>query len=201
MEPKFDIHVKWVDDDSPDNSYLGEYKSRLTTDEAYINRKTGVFVVPGIEWVEKTFDTQEQADKFMEELRELCIDSDDYEEGDKVVVRHEYYQEISTHYSRNEYEIYVSCNYQHPKPEEYQYFIQDFERLESYGDDWWSMGCVVTACLNGVELGQASVWGYESDMDEEYKREVEQDVTSMAIVDAKKNLEGLLKAMKEQETK
>lgn len=201
MEPKFDIKVKWVDDDSPDNSYLGEYKSRLTTDEAYINRKTGVFVVPGIEWVEKTFDTQEQADKFMEELRDLELDFDDFEEGDKIVVSHEYYQEVSTRYGRNEYEFYVSCNYPHPKPDEYQYFIQDFKRLESYGDDWWSMGCIVTASLNGVELGQASVWGFESDMDEESKKEAEDDVAAQAEDDAKKNLEGLLSTIKEQETK
>lgn len=197
MEPKFDIHVKWVDDDSPDNSYLGEYKDRLTTDEAYINRKTGVFVVPGIEWVEKTFDTQEQADKFMEELQDLCIDSDDYEEGDKVVVRHEYYQEISTHYSRNEYEFYVSCNYPHPKPEEYQYFLYDFERLESYGDEWWSKGCIVTAFLNGIELGNASLWGIESDSDEGYFKETEEDLTAQAIDEAKKNLEKILSAIKE----
>ncbi len=197
MEPKFDISIKWEDDDSPDNSWLGEFKGREPADEAYINRKTGVFVNPEI-MLTKEFETFLEANSFMKDLDDLDISYSDWgdEEEGGITVEYPYYEEVSSNYRRNEYEYYVSCNFPHPKPEEYKYFIQDFHRLEDYGEGWNSMGCIVTVSLQGIELGHNSLWGIESDADDECKREVEQDITAGAIEEAKKNLVKLMEDTK-----
>lgn len=199
MKPKFDIHVKWEEEDSPDTSWLGEFTSRPKNNEAYIDRRTDVFVNPNV-WFNIAFDTEEKADEFIDKIESLGIPWTKEEEKDSdIIVQHAYYEELpfSCHYERNEFEYYVSCNYPNPKPDEYQYFIADCKQLEKYGDTWWMKGCIVKAYLQGIELGNASLWGIESDSDEGYFKETEEDLTAQAIDEAKKNLEKILSAIKE----
>ena len=63
------------------------------------------------------------------------------------------------------------------------YVLQDFCRLESLGQDWWLVGLIATAYLNGIELGGASLWGIESDGDE-YLDSVADDLTHEAVAEA-----------------
>lgn len=198
MSPKFDIHVKWEDDEDPDLSWLGEFTYRTKGDEAYIDRTTDIFINPSVN-VTKEFKTEDEAEKFIDSLENLGVTFTYYDDNSITIVEHAYYEELpfSCHYARNEYEYYFSCNYPHPKPEEYKYFIADCKRLEKYGDTWWMKGCIVKAYLQGIELGNASLWGIESDSDEGYFKETEEDLTAQAIDEAKKNLEKILSAIKE----
>lgn len=69
---------------------------------------------------------------------------------------------------------------------------QDAERLAAYNrQEWWMEGCVVKAYLNGAEIGQASLWGIESDRDEAYTKQVEQELTQEAREAAEAWLEKL----------
>lgn len=48
-----------------------------------------------------------------------------------------------------------------------KYAYQDYRRMERYNaGDWCMYGLVVTASRYGVELGEASLWGVESDCQE-----------------------------------
>jgi hypothetical protein len=66
---------------------------------------------------------------------------------------------------------------------------RDFEVLKAWCDDeWWYCGIVVTVTLDGVELGEASVWGIEAnypDSKNEYLSEVANDLLHEAIAEAK----------------
>lgn len=69
-------------------------------------------------------------------------------------------------------------------------FRWDWTRLERYGNDWNNVGVEVKAYRHGVELGEASVWGIESDADD-YLVETAHDLASEAIAEAEKRLEEL----------
>ena len=91
--------------------------------------------------------------------------------------------------------IWVPSNLGYDEPE---HLIQDFKRFISYQKyEWCYTGCVVTVSLvvkhilhdgctkeSTVQLGQNSLWGIESDCGEEYKKEVEGDVTREAKIEA-----------------
>lgn len=76
-----------------------------------------------------------------------------------------------------------------------QYVRQDTERMESYGQSWNMLGCVVELHVGGVKIDSASLWSIESDSDPEYAREVEEDLTNEVLIAA--NLEKTIAAYKQ----
>ena len=48
------------------------------------------------------------------------------------------------------------------------YALQDYERMERYGDYWSFVGIVVKMFIEGEEVDSASLWGIESDSDDKY---------------------------------
>ena len=76
----------------------------------------------------------------------------------------------------------------------------NFRRLRGFGDDWYNVGVVVKAFKNGVELGDASLWGLESDAGP-YLVEVAHDVAYEAIQEAKITLQHLVTSKAEEEGK
>ena len=77
------------------------------------------------------------------------------------------------------------------------YVRQDYKRLREYGVYWWSVGIVVTVSRAGIELGDASVWGIESDSDEGYLTEMALDLVGDALEQARAALERLCGASSE----
>lgn len=67
----------------------------------------------------------------------------------------------------------------------------DFRFLKAWCDDEWQwVGVIVTASKNGIELGNASLWGIESES-RDYLLEVAEDLASEAVSEAKATLGGL----------
>lgn len=68
------------------------------------------------------------------------------------------------------------------------YIQQDYERARGQGGDWGMYGIRVTAFRAGIALGEASLWGIESDSDEEYFTETARDLATEAITEAEQAL-------------
>jgi len=188
---KFDIKIKWEDDDNPDLSWLGTYKGDKPK-TAYVDRKNNLLVVPDRRLM-KTFGTYEQADNFNQELEDLNIRTDFWQEENengKFDVKYVFYKELpfSCRFGRNDYQYIESWNYPKPTDEELEYIIQDTRLLESCGDSWYMRGCIVTASLNGVELGSDSILGLNSMMTEEESQQVIDELTENAITEARNQL-------------
>ena len=60
------------------------------------------------------------------------------------------------------------------------------DRLASY--DWYFIGIVVTAYQYGVKLGQASLWGIESDSGQDYIDSTAYDLAAEALAEARDKL-------------
>jgi hypothetical protein len=61
----------------------------------------------------------------------------------------------------------------------------DYERLRAWcNDDWYYCGVIVTASRNGIEIGNASLWGIESDAGD-YLLKVANDLAPQAIAEAR----------------
>jgi len=74
--------------------------------------------------------------------------------------------------------------------------LQDHRRHEDYcRGDWWVVGLIVSVSLDGHKLGQASIWGVESDCGEEYRDELVADLTADATAEARKALADILAAV------
>ena len=73
-----------------------------------------------------------------------------------------------------------------------RYLFQDADRLRAYyANDWGFVGIVATVRINGREIGNASVWGFESDMDDcEFKAEG-RNIAREAIADARQWVKAL----------
>lgn len=72
------------------------------------------------------------------------------------------------------------------------YGMQDYKRMEGLdAGDWCYMGVIVKASRNGIDLGEASLWGIESDSGAAYLDEVIKDLSGEAVAEAKKNLKEL----------
>lgn len=68
---------------------------------------------------------------------------------------------------------------------------QDYERMEGLNrGDWYFVGVVAKVFKKGIELGNASLWGIESDAGD-YFNEVAKEVADEAMIEAKKNLAAL----------
>jgi hypothetical protein len=199
MNKKFDINVRWKDDDNPDLSWLGEYKANRP-DTLYIDRKNEVLINPNVR-LDKEFTVEKEYDDFVAELEyfDIPFDGEEYEDDEdgniiRWVINYVYWEKLSysCRYDRNSYQFVESMNYQDTTDkEEYGYFKDDVKRLEDYGNYWNMRGCIVTASLNGVELGSGSLWGLESDMDDAQEKQFIDELTSEAIDEAKKNLSEL----------
>lgn len=70
--------------------------------------------------------------------------------------------------------------------------IRDYSRLESINrGDVSFIGIIVTVHLEGVELGFDSLWGIESDSDEDYISDMIHDVAMQAIGEAMNKMASL----------
>lgn len=194
MKKQIDINVKWEDDVDPDLSWLGEYKGNRP-DTLYVDRANDVLINPNIEIVKKFSDESEYND-YRDSLDEKEIPFIDYDylDADNNAVYelyHPYWEDLSfsCHFERHDFQFIESMNYQESTTkEDYGYFMNDVKRLEKYGRSWNMMGCIVTASVDGIELGGASLRGLESDMSDADKQEVIDDLTSEATEEAKKKL-------------
>lgn len=65
-----------------------------------------------------------------------------------------------------------------------EYARQDYDRACDYGHGWSYVGIQVTARRTGIELGNASLWGIESDSAEEYFTETAFELADEAIAAA-----------------
>lgn len=85
----------------------------------------------------------------------------------------------------NNYFKEVAKSDQYTVQDAIKWTLQDWKRMENYGNDWYSIGIVVTAFLDGIELGSGSLWGIESDSDDGYFEEVVRDLINEALPEAK----------------
>lgn len=69
-----------------------------------------------------------------------------------------------------------------------RYVIQDYKRMVEHGQSWIMTGVRVTASRAGVTLGNASLWGIESDSDAASVDEIVDDLTSEALREARATL-------------
>lgn len=78
------------------------------------------------------------------------------------------------------------------EPHKLRYLFQDADRLRAYyRNDWAYFGIIARVYANGREIGNASVWGFESDMgDSEFKAEA-RNIARDAIAEARQWLESL----------
>jgi len=191
MKTKLDINVEWVTDDQPDLSWIGQFVDNLDYKQSYIDRKHDIFVNPAT-YLTKTFASYEQSRAFHDEVDNMGIIGDEWDEDNgEFTIQYLSYQELpySCSYGRGEYRYYISCNYPHAsESDDIKYFIEDCRQLERYGIDWYERGCIVKASLNGIQLGYASCWGYDSTMSESEDDEVEKELIWEATEDAKKAL-------------
>jgi hypothetical protein len=190
MTTKFDISVKWQNDENPDLSWLGEYKSKRP-EVAYVDRKNNLLVVPSKD-VEETFNTESDCLDKSQALDEIEVSN--WTEDDLTTLHHPYFQELpfDCRFERNDFQYIETCNYPKPEEDEYRYIIQDVKELEDYNNNQWYMrGCIVTASLNGIELGSSSLWGLSSTMTESEDEDVVKDLTAEATEQAEENLKML----------
>lgn len=77
-----------------------------------------------------------------------------------------------------------------------QYVREDLKRALSFGEDWSWCGIVVEVfdAESGVLLGDASLWGINSDADADYLTSTLADIVSEARSDAMKQIESLRRA-------
>lgn len=67
-----------------------------------------------------------------------------------------------------------------------RYAMQDYKRIESLNrGDWCFIGIIAKVCKHNVELGSASLWGIESNCDDNYKEEIENEMVEEALNEAK----------------
>lgn len=188
---KFDIKVKWVEDESPDLSFLGEYRSKCP-DIAYIDRKNNIVVSPK-RYTTEEFNTEEGRNDRLDYVQDvLGLYCNEYEVDTRFFIEHQVFKEIpfSCDYNYHDYQYIETCNYPRGEDDELDYIIQDAKQLEDYNKgNWYMRGCIVTVRINGVELGCASVYGLSSNMTKEEDKEMIADLTWEAEKEAERNLQ------------
>ena len=76
---------------------------------------------------------------------------------------------------RHEYRFF------NPQPGLEEYVEQEYERMQAYNrGEWWMEGCVVTVSCGGVTASD-SLWGIESDREENDTRTFERDIRREAF--------------------
>jgi hypothetical protein len=191
------FQIEWQYDDSPDLSYLGEYTDQ--PGEWTVDRELGELLGEYID-KEETIPYREDLDKRVTELEDQGYDTDWYEEENEdgqcyFTLRYWGHEvlaaDLCSTYERNSFRYFAPANMDveaESKEDKIKYAIRDFERMEDCNRGYWSpVGCVVTMLIEGEEVAYASLWGIESDSEKEYLKEVEEDLISECISDAKKN--------------
>ena len=122
---------------------------------------------------------------------EVDTDSDTSELGtfddaprSKYAIRHSKGDHRVMDWFNPNWENYKGCT----QKEIREYCRQDYQRAKSYGQEWGYVGIIVTASLENVELGNASLWGIEDDGGDDYIATTEKDLILDAIHDAEANL-------------
>lgn len=190
------FQIEWQYDESPDLSYLGEYTDSPA--EWTIDRKEGWLLGEYIDH-EIPYSDRAVMEKKIEELEDLGMDTDwyyeDLEDGSTLYTLRYWGHEVladnlSTWNDSRSYRYFSPANMdveQESKEDKIKYAIRDYDRMEECNKGYWSpVGCVVTMLIDGEEVAYASLWGIESDAGE-YLKEVEEDLISECIHDAKKN--------------
>jgi hypothetical protein len=190
------FQIEWQYDDSPDLSYLGEYTDNRAA--WTVDRKEGRLLG---EYIENylPFSDQEQMEKKIEELEDDGFDTywnDEILEDESTLYTLHYWgyeviaADLRTNYNTNSYRYFAPANMDveaESKEDKIKYAIRDYERMEDANRGYWQpVGCVVTMYIDGEEVAYASLWGIESDAGD-YLKEVEEDLISECINDAKKN--------------
>lgn len=75
------------------------------------------------------------------------------------------------------------------------YALEDWKRMERYGEDWNFVYCRVAIELNGVEVASDSLGGIESDSGDDHFAEVERDCIQTALASAKAQADALTAAI------
>lgn len=84
-----------------------------------------------------------------------------------------------------------------PREEARRYVLQDLERAEAFESEWWYQGIIVKASREGIELGEGSLWGVETDCGLRHLRSVVEEMTEEAITEARDALGRLCPHCKE----
>jgi len=199
--------VEWVLDENPDTSYLGEYTSNQS-DGWFIDRERGLLLGDPVLEPEEPLDFEEIA-AYEAWLDEWDVWNNNYGREVLADVgaswnRNELRFYVPPIKIRGYHDYTADRDYfdDVAKPQLRQYNIsvpddddvagmtkatvalwccQDYERMEDLNcGSWCFMGCVVTATVNGIEVGRASLWGIESDSDEEWKAQIEEGLVNQA---------------------
>lgn len=196
-----EYNVKIVLDDSPDLSWLGTLTDK-TPECNYIDKKEGLFIgfdgylsviLPNDKFKPYSEPTESDVVTYLENKLnmadvEICdlwldADSDSPDSWQVYFYGREVLANVKQWYNRNSYRYYYSMNGLNPrtskeelkeysKEERLKWAIQDYERLYGYDHNRWYMTGII------VELGDISesLWGIESDADDDYKESVISDL-------------------------
>ena len=194
-KPEIEIKTEWAHDTYPDISYLGEFTS-TKPNTAYIDRKMSTLVNPN-KTIDKVFNTEQELNQYIEKIENFDISFDSWEnENNTFECNHDDFAELpfDCNYGRNDYRYIKSTNYENPEQEEYQYIISDTKELEKICDGKiWFEGCKVSLFVDNVEIASSSLWGIPSNDTDEYRKEIEVDLTAEVKQEAKETLKTLKK--------
>jgi hypothetical protein len=186
MNNKIKISVQWAMDDNPDLDFLGKYVNSVSDYNCYVDRKHNILVDKMMTISKTNFDSLSSYEQYINELDYFGIGYDDntffaedYDDENSYEILHWHYQNLP--YKCNWYgdasccQYIVSINFDPlGNEEEYRYIIEDVKRLEDYWHGRWHMeGCVAVAYIGDVELSSDACYGYESDMNNITKKDIE----------------------------
>ena len=181
------VHVKWVNDDDPDLSWLGDYTDRPTT-PFFIDRREGRLIGPdNKDWAchlstarrdyYRNFESCNHRQPGLKANWEHC--GADYLNGKRRPTPAE-----ETRFGK----FAINWRITRRRPLAFWldllYTCEDYERREDYGNGWRMQGCSAEAtvsypCGNGsrrLESFQSGgLYGVESDSERDYMEEVEQE--------------------------
>jgi hypothetical protein len=210
------FQIEWQYDDSPDLSYLGEYTDKraawqvdckegvLLGDYTYDNEKKFSNEADALAWHQENYSEDDEdyrlkcspevGKKFYDLYGYHGLDVDETLTGEEVTLVYSGYdvlaRDLHRNYDHNSYRYFIPPveNYKGtPQNELIKYCIQDYKRMVDLNrGDWAPVGCVVTMFIDGEAVAYASLWGIESDAGD-YLKEVEEDLISECISDARKN--------------
>lgn len=213
----FQISTKWVPDDYPDLSWLGEYTDRTPAHGLYVDRKVGMILSPEseelqlvVKWSPFRYWTQAKNTSLTDEdISDILAKAGFADPGGYAYGEYDPDAGLVAIYCESAYKILFD---RLPKADrgEYRYFLsgndytdmapmaaavciaEDYRRMESYNRGNWGMvACVVTVTLDGREVGGDSLWGIESDCGADYEAETVREVIAEAKRDTVHNWRNL----------
>jgi len=200
---KFRFVVSSMLDENPDFSFLGEYGEEEK--EYCIDRHNGI-MLGQTEFISTTITGEKYHGNFIVENwfadEKLTYDDNDYynpteewnDDNTEVTLtgngRIVLANSLSTNYDRNSYRYFYPPvdNYEGIEEEELiKYCIQDYKRMENYNrGNWYFMGIIVTMYYDGEEIAENSLWGIESDIGNDDREKIIDDLISECEAEAKK---------------